>query len=579
LPNGLSARYHTRRMRWIAVLTVLLFLTGSSRAVGPDDQYLDIYNEILQADNLQQSGHAQQAAARYREAQAALKRLEEEHPNWNTEIVNFRLDYVAEQLQGLPKATPVVPTPPPVAAVPAKTVPEIPNTATEISSLQEQIRSLTAANTELENKLKEALSVQPAAVSPRELAKADERIIALQKEKDLIAVALEQAKTKPQGTRSPEADKTAKQLVDANQALADLKARSSNETKAAQAEMAQLRDALADAQKKIAAQGTQIEALKSSRAGKNSEKDIAAERDKLKEELAARTRDLADAESHRDQKAVEMRAQLAEVERQRDELKAKLAAAPTAAVATTDGQLEQLRSRLAVLEAQAVPYTPEELAVMKKNPPSTAAQGPAPAPEKQHVVHSMKDLPPGAGALMTEAGRAEMERDYPKAAEKYQEILRQDENDVYVLAHLASAQFAMNQLTECEKTVTRALASDPDDSPSLYLLGILRYRQEKLDDALDALSRSAKYNPTNVGTQYYLGRVLEDKGLRAAAETAFRKALQSEPDYADAHYSLACVYVSEKPPSVELARWHYQRAVDLGHGKSKELEKMLAQPQ
>jgi hypothetical protein len=30
---------------------------------------------------------------------------------------------------------------------------------------------------------------------------------------------------------------------------------------------------------------------------------------------------------------------------------------------------------------------------------------------------------------------------------------------------------------------------------------------------------------------------------------------------------------------MEMARWHYRRAVDLGHGKSPELEKLLAPPQ
>jgi Tfp pilus assembly protein PilF len=73
--------------------------------------------------------------------------------------------------------------------------------------------------------------------------------------------------------------------------------------------------------------------------------------------------------------------------------------------------------------------------------------------------------------------------------------------------------------------------------------------------------------------------VLADKGLRSAAETAFRKALASEPDYAEAHYNLAFIYAEEKPPSMEMARWHYRRAVDLGHGKSPELEKLLAPPQ
>jgi tetratricopeptide (TPR) repeat protein len=334
----------------------------------------------------------------------------------------------------------------------------------------------------------------------------------------------------------------------------------------AQAEMARLKNALSDAQQKLADDADKIAAMKSARAPQGSIEAIAAERDQLKEELARRSRDLADAEAHRDQSAP---------------------AAALAAPAGSDAQVEQLRARLAVLEAQSVPYTPEELAVMKSNPspplvqanepvPAPAPASPAaPAPERPHVVHSMKDLPPGAGALMTEAQRAMMQRDFAGAAEKYGDILHQDENNVYVLDHLAAAQCAMSHMTDLEKTVARALALDPDDPTSLRFLGILRYHEEKLDEALNALSLSAKYNPTNADTQYYLGSVLADKGLRPASETAFRKALEADPQFADAHFRLAVVYADEKPPSIELARWHYRRALDLGHPKNPALEKTL----
>jgi tetratricopeptide (TPR) repeat protein len=563
-------------MRWISVLALLFILTGVSRAAGPEDQYLDIYNEILQGDNLQQNGHGKEAAAKYLEAQKALIELKGAHPTWNTEVVSFRLDYLSDQLHALAKVAAAVPAPPPaVVAAP-------PNSVTEIAGLQEQIRTLTAANGALENKLKEALSIQPAAVSPLELAKAQEKIVALQKEKDLLSVALEQAKAaKPPAAPSPETDKTAAQLADANQALANLKARSLEEAKSAQAEVEQLKGSLADAQKKITADAVEIDALKAARASEPSVAGLTAERDKLKEALDARTRDLADAEAHRDQNTLELRAnlgelraKLADAQRQRDDLQAKLAATPAvAAPVPIDPQVDQLRARLAVLEAPAVPYTPEELAVFKNNPPAVPAQGAAPAAASKHIVHSMKDLPPGAGALMKEAT---MQGDYAKAEEIFQQILQQDQNNVYVLGYLAHAQFVLGQLPECEKTVARALALDPEDPASLMWLGILRYRQEKLDEALTALSLSAKFASTNAATQYYLGRVLAEKGLRPAAETAFRKALETDPKFADAHFSLAFVYAAEKPPSLELARWHYQRAVDLGHGKSPELEKLLA---
>jgi Flp pilus assembly protein TadD len=175
--------------------------------------------------------------------------------------------------------------------------------------------------------------------------------------------------------------------------------------------------------------------------------------------------------------------------------------------------------------------------------------------------------------------RASMEHDYDTAEEKFNDVLQQDETNVYVLDHLAEAQFANNHLDESEKTVRRAMSLDPNDPASLYLLGLLRYRQNRLDEALDALSMSAKLNPTNSFTQNYLGCVMAEKGMRAAAETAFRKSLVYDPDNADAHFNLAVIYAGDKPPSIELARWHYKRALALGHQRSATMDKLLTDNQ
>ncbi|HEX4119045.1 MAG TPA: tetratricopeptide repeat protein [Verrucomicrobiae bacterium] len=545
-------------MRWIAFLALFVALSGVAFAAGPDDQYLDVYNEILQADNLKQDGQNSAAAEKYLEAQSALQRLKDQFPRWNPDVVTFRLQYLTDQLQGLSKFLPTAAAPAtaPAPAVAPSISSSLPSATFEqqVAVLQQQLRDLTAANAELENKLKEALSVQPAAVSATELAKREYEIVALKKEKDLLTVELAQAKG---ANAAPPPANDSKMVAD----LAAARAES------------------ADAKKNLEEAKREIDTLKAASVPQIAPADLAQitqERDKLKAELDARTKDLADAEAHGDQDLLAAHTQLKDVLAQRDELQKKLDA-----VSAGNGQVEQLQARLAVLEAKAVPYTPEELAILNQapsRPPAQLPPGAVPTPTpavRSHVAHSSKDLPPGAGALMADAMRASMERDYAQAESKYQDILRQDENNVYVLAHLANAQFAENHLDDCEKSVDRALALDPDDPASLYLLGVLRYRQDKLDAALDALSRSAQLNSTNAGTQNYLGCVLADKGQRAAAETALRKALELDPDYSDAHYNLAFVYATEKPPSPELARWHYKRALDLGHPKNPALEKLL----
>jgi len=176
---------------------------------------------------------------------------------------------------------------------------------------------------------------------------------------------------------------------------------------------------------------------------------------------------------------------------------------------------------------------------------------------------------------MAEGQRAYSSGDFKTAEQKFSEVLRQDERNVYVLSRLASAQLSLGHFDGCETSVQQALALDPNDAACLFLLGNLRIRQDKLDDALNALSRSATVNPTNAATQNSLGGALNQKGLPGPAEAALRKALQLDPNYPEAHYNLAIVYATQKPPFMELARWHYKKASDLGHAKSPELEKLL----
>src|SRR6266567_910761 len=88
---------------------------------------------------------------------------------------------------------------------------------------------LSARNALLENKLKEALSVQPAAVDPRELAKAEEQIRLLQKEKELYKVSLAQEKAKPGKPADPAAIEQEQQI------LADVKLKLAQQTNLAMA--------------------------------------------------------------------------------------------------------------------------------------------------------------------------------------------------------------------------------------------------------------------------------------------------------------------------------------------------------
>jgi tetratricopeptide (TPR) repeat protein len=270
------------------------------------------------------------------------------------------------------------------------------------------------------------------------------------------------------------------------------------------------------------------------------------------------------------------------LEDERDELAKKLDAANKelygrkgrAVVTRIDelnGQITALRARLEVFEARAVPYTTEELALFQKPATQLAAANPN-AGKKP-----LSTLPGGTASFVASAQRHFAAKEFDQAEADYLQILRRDENNVYTLANLAAIQLERGNLADAEKNVKKALAGTPDDAYSLSILGYVKFRQEKYDEALDALSRAAKLNPQSAEIQNYLGVTLSHKGLRGPAETALRKAITIDPNYASAHNNLAVIYLTQQPPSVELARWHYDKARAAGHPRNEELEKAFAQ--
>lgn len=240
---------------------------------------------------------------------------------------------------------------------------------------------------------------------------------------------------------------------------------------------------------------------------------------------------------------------------------------------TTSDQLAILRARLEAYESRAVPYTPEELALMQQTAGVTGA--PPNTAEIKDSRRALRQIPAGAATLVSEGQRAFQLRRYDEAERKFAQALQLDERNVDMLTYLAAAQLEQERFPEAEATLQRALAVDPNNADGVSLLGLLRFRQGRFEEAFDLLSRAAQLNPDNPYTQNYLGVTLSQRGQRAAAETALRRAVALDPNYGEAHANLAVVYALARPPALELARYHYQKARALGQPANPDLERRL----
>jgi Flp pilus assembly protein TadD len=593
-------------MKWYFVIVALLLGCLGAPAQGSDDQYISIYSLIQEAGKLNSGGQPGEALEKYREAQTALQQFQKHYPQWNPNVISFRLNDVAAKIAEMSSRVSAATTSAPGTAATSPTAAPMAKTApsdweTKLAGLTDQVRQLQADKAVLESKLKEALSVQPAAMDPRELARAEERIRNLQKENDLFKVSLAQEKAK--ASQVPDTNAVA----ETRQALAVANRKLADQTKAVNALTLEKKALSADV-KAATAMRAENRLLKKQLADLKSAPPSPAKADEASHQLALARAQIAALQSDKEMLQLEKTAlenrvkppsaqaatavaapvpakaadasQIKQLERERDDLRKQLNAAnkelygrkskeAVARLKELENQLASLRARLEVYEARQTPYTAEELALFKQ--PETKP----PEADRKTAGKSVKEPPPGTVALVAEANRYYASRKLDQAEEKYLQVLRQDNKNVTTLATLAAIQLDLDHLDAAETNITQAVTLAPDDAYSLFVLGRLRFHQKKYDEAIEVFGRAAKLDPQDAETQNFLGLALSEKGLRGPAETALRKAIQLKPGYANAHNNLAVVYITQQPPLVELARWHYQKALAAGAPHNLELEKML----
>jgi len=190
---------------------------------------------------------------------------------------------------------------------------------------------------------------------------------------------------------------------------------------------------------------------------------------------------------------------------------------------------------------------------------------------KPVLPDDMKDTAQQAADLF-KAGR------YDDASAKYQSIIDKYPESIYAWSNLGVVRFQQGHLPEALKALQQAVKISPSDAFSYRSLGIVYYQMSQYDNAIGALERAIALDPNNVWSHDYLGCACAQKGWQEVAEKEFRKAIDIDETFGEAHFNLAVVYADSKPPALALASRHYNRALELGVAKDPHLEKLLKNP-
>ena len=141
-------------------------------------------------------------------------------------------------------------------------------------------------------------------------------------------------------------------------------------------------------------------------------------------------------------------------------------------------------------------------------------------------------------------------KNYEAAADAFQKGVEMDPNQNVIWANMAEAYVGVADsktgadkdaaLSKASDAYSKAIALKPDNAGYHNNDGRVLARMKKFDEAQAEFTKAATLDPPNAARYYYtLGAEYVNSGQSAPAEVAFKKAIDVNPEYADAQYQYA----------------------------------------
>ncbi len=136
---------------------------------------------------------------------------------------------------------------------------------------------------------------------------------------------------------------------------------------------------------------------------------------------------------------------------------------------------------------------------------------------------------------------------YPTAVEQFSKASTLDPKQHVIWAQLAESYSGLAKsqkgpeadasMAKTFESFQKAIELKPDDASYINNYALALARGKKFNEAQAELEKAATLDPTNGGKYFYnLGALLTNAGQTDAAGAAFKRAIESDPNYADAQY-------------------------------------------
>ncbi|MFM8364130.1 MAG: tetratricopeptide repeat protein, partial [Verrucomicrobiota bacterium] len=184
---------------------------------------------------------------------------------------------------------------------------------------------------------------------------------------------------------------------------------------------------------------------------------------------------------------------------------------------------------------------------------------------------------PEARAQIDEARKLVRARRFTDAEKAYIRLSEEYPDNPFILSNLAVTQIQAGKNSAAVVALEKALSLSPGDVFASINLANAFARQNRYDESIELLKEVLKRDPKNAVANNYIAIALGKKGNYREAEEFFQRSILLDQNYANAHFNLAVMYANTNPPSLSLARKHYDIAKSLGAEPDPVLDRRLAE--
>jgi tetratricopeptide (TPR) repeat protein len=198
--------------------------------------------------------------------------------------------------------------------------------------------------------------------------------------------------------------------------------------------------------------------------------------------------------------------------------------------------------------------------------------GPAHPAYGKSLAAALKVDPNHAPALYLQGRKAQLEGDYQDAETAFSKVVSQEPGNAKALGQLGMAQYHLGRLKEAEQSFKAELAINPGDYNTWYNLGELHLVyangetqsgtvQARRAEGMECYLKALELNPDHAQAHYRVGVLLNGNGQYKEAIRHLEAALKTDSRHVPTLVQLSLAYENLK--QLERARSYLNKAFEL----------------